>query len=206
MKIAVLVSGGGTNLGALIREKNDGKLPSGELSLVISSKSDAYALTRAAEADIPTLVMSPKSYEDRREYSIALADALIKAKAELVILAGFMCVLDAVFFEHFENRVINVHPSLIPSFCGNGFYGLIPHEAALARGVKLTGATVHFVNSETDGGPIILQKAVAVHDDDTPESLQRRVMEEAEWNILPEAAELFCSNRLEIVGSRVVIH
>lgn len=205
MKIAVLVSGGGTNLGALIRAKIDGKLPSGELALVISSRSDAYALTRAKEAGIDTLVMSPKSYKDRREYSLALADALIKAEAELVILAGFMCVLDAAFFEHFENKVINVHPSLIPSFCGNGFYGLIPHEAAIARGVKVTGATVHFVNAETDGGPIILQKAVDIRDDDTPETLQRRVMEEAEWNLLPEAAELFCSGRLEIVGRRVFI-
>ncbi len=206
MKIAVLVSGGGTNLGALIRAKNEGRLPSGELSLVISSKSDAYALTRASEAGIPSVVMSPKSYADRREYSLALADTLVKSGAELIILAGFMCVLDGVFFEHFENRVINVHPSLIPAFCGNGFYGLIPHKAALARGVKLTGATVHFVNRETDGGPIIIQKAVSVRDDDTPETLQKRVMEEAEWNILPEAAELFCSGRLEIVENKVIIH
>ena len=185
-KIAVLVSGGGTNLQALIDAENSGVLHSGKITLVISNKTDAYALTRAANAGIRTAVI-PNKQPDFEEKLIA---ALDDNGTDLIILAGFMCILSERFTSHFEKRIINVHPSLIPSFCGEGFYGLRVHEAALKKGVKVTGATVHFVNEIPDGGEILLQKAVDVLPGDTPEILQKRVMEQAEWLLLPAAAEL----------------
>ena len=204
-RIAVLVSGGGTNLQALIDAEKSGIINSGRISLVLSSSPDAYALTRAADAGIETLVIDKADHPDREEYSLAIRDALTEANIDLVVLAGFMYILTESFVSAFENRIINVHPALIPSFCGDGFYGLHVHEAVLGYGVKVTGATVHFVSAVTDGGPVILQKAVAVKEDDTPKTLQRRVMEEAEWQILPQAAELFCAGRLSVDGRKVHI-
>lgn len=186
-RIAVLVSGGGTNLQALIDAEKSGIIKSGEIKLVISNKSDAYALTRAANVGIKTAVIEKKGNPN---FETQLIEKLDREEIDLIILAGFMCILSADFTNHFKDRIINVHPSLIPSFCGEGFYGLHVHEAALSYGVKVTGATVHFVNEIPDGGKIILQKAVEIKDGDTPEILQKRVMEEAEWKILPEAAEL----------------
>ncbi len=191
-KIAVLVSGGGTNLAALIRAENRGELKSGKISLVISSNEKAYALERAGKAGIETFVADKKTLGKRFEGEIL--NKLEKEKIDLIILAGFMSILSADFIKHFEGRIINVHPSLIPSFCGEGFYGLKVHEAALAYGVKVTGATVHFVNEIPDGGKIILQKAVKIEDSDTPETLQKRVMRLAEWKILPQAAEMVCKS------------
>ena len=189
-KIAVLVSGGGTNLQALIDAEKAGKIPHGEIALVIASKPGVFALERAAKAGIPSGVVERKAFPDKASFEAALLDVLEKHGIQMIVLAGFMLVLSADFIRHFENRMINVHPALIPSFCGDGFYGLHVHEAALNYGVKVTGATVHFVNEVTDGGKIILQKAVDVLDGDTPEILQRRVMEQAEWIILPQAAEI----------------
>lgn len=189
-KIAVLVSGGGTNLQALIDAEKSGIIKSGEISLVLSNKADAYALTRAENAGIPTAVVEKKTCADRAEFETRIIECLENNGIELVILAGFMCILSENFISHFEKRIINVHPSLIPSFCGEGFYGLRVHEAALDYGVKVTGATVHFVNEIPDGGEIIMQKAVEILDGDTPEILQKRVMEQAEWIMLPKAAEL----------------
>lgn len=203
--IVVLVSGGGTNLQALIDAQHRGELRNGRISCVISSRADAYALTRARNADIPTRVIPRKEYSDNKAYSTALHEALFEEYADLIVLAGFMTILDGTIIQAFRNRIINVHPSLIPSFCGDGFYGLHVHEKALEKGVKLTGATVHFVTEICDGGPIILQKAVAVENDDTPETLQRRVMEQAEWKLLPEAVSLFCEDRLTVVGDRAFI-
>ena len=185
-RIAVLVSGGGTNLQALIDAQKSGIIKSGEITLVISNKKDAYALTRAQNAGIDSLVIEKKGNERFEEQII---EALENNKTDLIVLAGFMCILSERFTKKYENRILNVHPSLIPSFCGEGFYGLHVHEAALAKGVKVTGATVHFVNEICDGGEIIAQKAVEVLEGDTPETLQRRVMEQAEWIILPLAAE-----------------
>ncbi|MEA4831652.1 MAG: phosphoribosylglycinamide formyltransferase [Oscillospiraceae bacterium] len=199
-KIAVLVSGGGTNLQALIDAQKTGVLKSGRICLVVSSKPGAYALTRAASERIPTETLDIAEYPDRNDYSRRLAEIVSSYEADLVVLAGFMVIFTPEFIERFENRIINVHPSLIPSFCGEGFYGLRVHRAALDRGVKVSGATVHFVNSVTDGGPIILQKAVEVREDDTPETLQQRIMREAEWKLLPQAAELFCSGRISVLG------
>ena len=189
-KIAVLVSGGGTNLQALIDAQQAGKIENGQISLVISSNPKAYALERAAKAAIPSKVLRRKDFSDAEEYGKALTALLENADIGLIVLAGFMTVLPDSFCRHFENRIINVHPSLIPSFCGEGFYGLRVHEAALAKGVKVTGATVHFVSEVVDGGAIIAQKAVEVEDGDTPETLQKRVMQQAEWKILPMAAEM----------------
>ncbi len=189
-KIAVLVSGGGTNLQALIDAEKSGIIKSGEISLVLSNKADAYALTRAENAGIATAVVEKKTCADRAEFETRIIECLENNGIELVILAGFMCILSENFISHFEKRIINVHPSLIPSFCGEGFYGLRVHEAALDYGVKVTGATVHFVNEIPDGGEIIMQKAVEILDGDTPEILQKRVMEQAEWIMLPKAAEL----------------
>ena len=189
-KIAVLVSGGGTNLQALIDAQGAGLLASGEIVLVISNKEGAYALTRAAKAGIETLVLTRKACGGQEAFEQALAAELTKRQIDLIILAGFMSILSGGFTSRFENRIINVHPALIPSFCGKGFYGLKVHEAALAYGVKVTGATVHFVNEIPDGGRILLQKAVDILPGDTPEILQRRVMEEAEWILLPKAAEM----------------
>ena len=192
-RIAVLVSGGGTNLQALIDAQKSGVLKSGEIVLVISNNAIAYALTRAAEAGIPALTITKKDCGGQEAFEDALIAALEENRIDLIVLAGFMSILSERFTKRFERRIINVHPSLIPSFCGKGFYGLKVHEAALAYGVKVTGATVHFVNEIPDGGRIILQKAVNILPDDTPQSLQKRVMERAEWVILPEAAELVSS-------------
>ena len=194
-KIAVLVSGGGTNLQALIDAEAGGILKSGEIVLVIANKPGAYALTRAEKAGIPALTITKKACGGQEAFEDALIDAMASHGVELVVLAGFMSILSERFIRHYVNRILNVHPSLIPSFCGKGFYGLKvhEHEAALAYGVKVTGATVHFVNEIPDGGRILLQKAVSILPGDTPETLQRRVMEQAEWIILPEAAELVSS-------------
>ena len=192
-RIAVLVSGGGTNLQAPIDAQKSGVLKSGEIVLVISNNAIAYALTRAAEAGIPALTITKKDCGGQEAFEDALIAALEENRIDLIVLAGFMSILSERFTKRFERRIINVHPSLIPSFCGKGFYGLKVHEAALAYGVKVTGATVHFVNEIPDGGRIILQKAVSILPDDTPQSLQKRVMERAEWVILPEAAELVSS-------------
>ncbi len=205
VKIAVLASGGGTNLQALIDARDAGTLRSGELALVVASKSSAYALERARSAGIETVVVPRKKFDSREEFTHGIVRVLSEHGIGLVILAGFLYILSPEFVESYRNRVINVHPALIPAFSGEGCYGLHVHEMALARGVKVTGATVHFVNEETDGGPIILQKAVAVEDGDTPETLQLRVMQQAEWKLLPEAAELFCAGRLRIEDGRVRI-
>ncbi len=192
VKIGVLVSGGGTNLQALIDAEKSGIIKNGKISLVISNKKDAYALTRAENNGIKTAVVIKKECKDAKEFEEKIIAQLEENGIELIILAGFMCILSAEFTKKYENRIINVHPSLIPSFCGEGFYGLHVHEAALNYGVKVTGATVHFVNEIPDGGKIIAQKAVEILDGDTPEILQKRVMENAEWIILPEAAEKIC--------------
>ena len=189
-KIAVLVSGGGTNLQALIDAQESGKLRSGEIVFVVSNKPGAYALERAKKAGIETMTLCRSDCGDQEGFETALITALDSRGIELIVLAGFMSILSARFTGHYEKRIINIHPSLIPSFCGKGFYGLRVHEAALAYGVKVTGATVHYVNEIPDGGQIILQEPVRIQPGDTPEILQRRVMEQAEWRILPEAAEL----------------
>ena len=189
-KIAVFVSGGGTNLQALIDAERAGKISSGEITLVVSSKPGVYALERAKNAGIASAVASRKELGTQKAFEDRLLSLLEENNAELIVLAGFLSILSEDFVKRYPNRIINVHPSLIPSFCGDGFYGLRVHEAALARGVKVTGATVHFVNEITDGGEIILQKAVKIRKGDTPEVLQKRVMEQAEWKILPEAVEL----------------
>lgn len=194
--IVVLVSGGGTNLQALIDAEKRGELGAGKITCVISSKPDAYALERAKNNGIKTIVLARKDYADVAAYSKAMVDALTAEKAELVVYAGFMTILDEQVCRAFPYKMINVHPALIPSFCGKGFYGLHVHEAALAKGVKLSGATVHFVTEECDGGPIILQKAVEVKNNDTPEALQKRIMEQAEWKILPQAVKLFCDGKI----------
>lgn len=202
----MLVSGGGTNLQALLDAQKAGKIQNGEIACVISSMPDAYALERAKQHGVGTRVVCWKEYApDRKGFSTEILRVLQEERIDLVIYAGFMVILDEVVSRAYPNRMMNVHPALIPSFCGKGFYGLHVHEAVLESGVKLTGATVHFVNEVCDGGPIILQKAVAVADDDTPETLQRRVMEQAEWEILPEAVSLFCSGRLEVIGNKVHI-
>ena len=189
VKIAVMVSGGGTNLQALIDAEKSGIIKSGKISLVLSNNKDAFALERAKRADIPTAIVLKKECRDAEEFEDKLISELDGAGIEIIVLAGFMSILSERFTKHYENRIINVHPSLIPSFCGKGFYGLKVHEAALAYGVKVSGATVHFVNEIPDGGKIIMQKAVAVEDGDTPEILQKRIMEEAEWKILPLSCE-----------------
>ena len=188
-KIAVLVSGGGTNLQALINAQRDGIIRSGEIALVLSNKADAYALQRAKDAGIPIATVLRRDFASNEDFESAIINVLEQNGIELIVLAGFMCILSERFTSRFADRIINVHPSLIPSFCGKGFYGLHVHEAALAYGVKVSGATVHFVNEIPDGGRIIMQKAVEVRDGDTPEVLQRRIMEEAEWIILPLSCE-----------------
>ena len=188
-RVAVLVSGGGTNLQAIIDAEKSGAIKSGQVVVVISSKKDAYALTRAELAGIPTAVVSKKDAATQIVFEDRIIKTLKRFKVDLIVLAGFMSILSADFTKRYDKRIINVHPSLIPSFCGEGFYGLRVHEAALEKGVKVTGATVHFVNEIPDGGEIIMQKAVNVHDGDTPEKLQKRVMRQAEWKILPAAVE-----------------
>lgn len=190
LKIAVLVSGGGTNLQAILDAEVRGEIPSGKVSLVVASKPGVYALERAENHNVPTVVVSRKDYDSAAEFDAALLKTLKDNEIDIVVLAGFLSILGEVVIAAYPNRIINVHPSLIPSFCGEGYYGLRVHEAALSRGVKVTGATVHFVNEECDGGPIILQKAVDILPDDTPETLQRRVMEQAEWLLLPQAVEM----------------
>ena len=189
-KIAVLVSGGGTNLQALLDAEKAGKIPSGEIALVVSNNSKAYALERAAKAGVKALCVTKKDCGGQEQFEEKLAETLEEHGIGLIILAGFMSILGETFTHRFENRIINVHPALIPSFCGKGYYGLKVHEEALKYGVKVTGATVHFVNEIPDGGKIILQKAVEIEDGDTPEILQKRVMEQAEWILLPQAAEI----------------
>jgi len=193
-KIAVLVSGGGTNLQALIDAEKAGKIPHGKITLVIASNAKAYALERAAKAGIESTVVARKSYESQEAFDQAIVDILRVHDIDMVILAGFLSILGETVIKAYPDRIINIHPSLIPSFCGKGFYGLKVHEAALERGVKVTGATVHLVNEIPDGGRILLQKAVAVEEGDTPEVLQRRVMEQAEWILLPQAAELLAAS------------
>ncbi len=204
-KIAVLVSGGGTNLQALIDAQARGELGNGKLSLVIASKPGVYALERAANAGIDSLVIARRDYDDIAAYSKALVDAMTAAEIGLVVLAGFLTIIDEQVYNAFPNKILNVHPALIPSFCGKGYYGLRVHEAALEKGVKVSGATVHIVIPECDAGPIVLQKAVEVREDDTPESLQLRIMQEAEWKLLPEAVRLFCDGRIEVKNNKVYI-
>ena len=204
-KISVLVSGGGTNLQALIDAEKRGELGNGKISLVISSKPDVYALERAKANGIDSMVLARKEYAGIAQYSAALADALEEAQTDIVVLAGFLTIIDEQVYQRFPNKIINVHPALIPSFCGKGYYGLRVHEAALEKGVKVSGATVHIVTPECDAGPIILQKAVEVKQDDTPETLQRRIMEEAEWKILPEAVRLFCEDKITVENDKVYI-
>ena len=204
-KIAVLVSGGGTNLQALIDAQGRGELGDGEITLVIASKPGVYALERAAKAGIEGRVLARKDYASIADYSKALADEMTAAGIDLVVFAGFLTIIDEQVYEAFPNRILNVHPALIPSFCGKGYYGLHVHEAALEKGVKVSGATVHIVTPECDAGPIVLQKAVEVKDDDTPETLQRRIMEEAEWKILPKAVQLFCDGKITVKDNKCYI-
>lgn len=203
--IVVLVSGGGTNLQALIDAEHRGEIPNGRITCVISSKADAYALERAKQNNIKTRVLARSDYADIAAYSAAMVKALQEERADLVIYAGFMTILDEQVVRAFPNKMMNVHPALIPSFCGKGFYGLHVHEEVLKRGVKLTGATVHFVTEVCDGGPIILQGTVPVLQDDTPEILQRRVMEQCEWKLLPKAAALFCDGKITVKDGKTWI-
>lgn len=205
LKLAVLVSGGGTNLQALLDQMDQGRLPGVSIEVVISSNREAYALKRALAHNIPYAVIEKKDYDTPREFEEAFYSLLTGYRIDLIVLAGFLLILPEKIVKHYKNRIMNVHPSLIPAFCGKGFYGLKVHEAALARGVKITGATVHFVDEGTDTGPIILQKAVPVMEGDTPQSLQKRVMEQAEWEILPEAVRLYSQGRLKIKDNMVII-
>ena len=205
LKIAVLVSGGGTNLQAIIDAVSNGTITNTEIKVVISNNKNAYALERAKKHGIEALCISPKDYEDRAQFNDAFLAKLDSYDVDLVVLAGFLVVIPPAMIAKYRNRIVNIHPSLIPSFCGTGFYGLKVHEGVLSRGVKVTGATVHFVDEGTDTGPIILQKAVAVQQNDTPEVLQRRVMEEAEWVILPQAIDLIANGRVSVVDGKAVI-
>ena len=205
LKIAVLVSGGGTNLQAIIDSVNDGIITNTSIELVISNKRDAYALERAENAGINSMCISPKDYTTREDFADAMIEALDAKKIDLIVLAGYLVIIPEKLINKYENRIINIHPSLIPSFCGDGFYGLKVHEALLERGCKVTGATVHFVDAGTDTGPIILQKAVYVEQGDTASVLQKRVMEQAEWKILPQAIDMIANGKVTIVDNRVVI-
>lgn len=205
LKIAVCVSGGGTNLQAIIDAVEKGTITNTEISVVISNNKNAYALERAKNHNMEGICISPKDYEDRADFNRAFIEKLDSYQVDLVVLAGFLVVIPEEMIAKYRNRIINVHPSLIPSFCGTGYYGLKVHEAALARGVKVTGATVHFVDEGTDTGPIILQKAVAVENGDTPEVLQRRVMEQAEWEILPQAIHYIANGKVSVVDGHAVI-
>lgn len=205
MKIAVMVSGGGTNLQAIIDGIAEGKITNTEICLVYSNNPNAYAIERAKKAGIPYVVKSPKEFENRAEFNEALLQILKDAEPDLIVLAGCLVVIPEIVVKEFKNRIINIHPSLIPSFCGTGYYGLKVHEKVLERGVKVSGATVHFVDEGTDTGPIILQKAVYVRNDDTPQSLQRRIMEQAEWKIMPLAIDLIANNRVKVADGKVII-
>ena len=201
-KIAVFVSGGGTNFEALINAQENGKIPHGEIVLMVSSSKTAYALKRAENHGIKSVVCSKKELGSQESFEEEILKNLEENDIQLIVLAGFMSILSKKFTKKYENRIINIHPSLIPSFCGEGFYGLHVHEAALKKGVKVTGATVHIVNEIPDGGPIVMQRAVYVEENDTPEILQKRVMEQAEWKILPESVELMCSGKVKIENGR----
>jgi len=203
--IVVLVSGGGTNLQALIDAQERGELKNGKITCVISSNPNAYALERAKNNGIDTEVIRRKDFAEFNDYDTALTELLQSKNADVVVLAGFMTILGKKVIGAFENRIINIHPALIPSFCGEGYYGLKVHEEALKKGVKVTGATAHFVNEVCDGGPIIIQKAVEVKTGDTPEILQKRVMEQAEWKILPKAVSLFCEDKIKVIGNKTEI-
>jgi phosphoribosylglycinamide formyltransferase-1 len=205
LKIAVLVSGGGTNLQAIIDKIAEGMITNTEIAVVISNNKNAYALERAKQAGIEAVCVSPKDYENREQFNQEFLKTLDSYQVDLVVLAGFLVVIPPAMIQKYENRIINIHPSLIPSFCGTGYYGLKVHEGALARGVKVTGATVHFVDEGTDTGPIILQKAVEVQNGDTPEILQRRVMEQAEWEILPRAIHLIANGKVTVKDKKAVV-
>ncbi len=205
LKIAVLVSGGGTNLQAIIDAIDNGTITNTEIKVVISNNKNAYALERAKNHGIEGLCISPKDYEDRAKFNEAFLEKLNSYEVDLVVLAGFLVVIPEMMIKQYRNRIINIHPSLIPSFCGTGYYGLKVHEGVLSRGVKVTGATVHFVDEGTDTGPIILQKAVEVQQGDTPEVLQRRVMEQAEWMIMPQAIDLIANGKVAVVDGHAVI-
>lgn len=203
LKMAVLVSGGGTNLQAILDAIDSGKITNAEVSVVISNNPGAFALERAKKHGVEAVCVSPKEFAERETFHSALMETIDRYQVDLIVLAGCMVVLPEALVKKYENRIINIHPALIPSFCGKGFYGLHVHEAALARGVKLTGATCHFVDAGTDTGPIILQKAVEVKEGDTPEILQRRVMEEAEWEIMPKAIDLIANGKISVVDGKV---
>lgn len=205
LKIAVLVSGGGTNLQAIIDKIAEGVITNTEIAVVISNNKNAYALERAKQAGVEAVCVSPKDYENREQFNQEFLKTLDSYQVDLVVLAGFLVVIPPAMIQKYENRIINIHPSLIPSFCGTGYYGLKVHEGALARGVKVTGATVHFVDEGTDTGPIILQKAVEVQNGDTPEILQRRVMEQAEWEILPRAIHLIANGKVTVKDKKAVV-
>lgn len=205
LRLAVLVSGGGTNLQAIIDAIKNEKITNAMIEVVISNNKDAYALQRAEQNGIQAECISPKDFEDREAFNQRLAERLNEHQIDLIVLAGFLVVIPSVVIRQYENRIINIHPSLIPSFCGKGFYGLKVHEKVLERGVKVTGATVHFVDEGTDTGPIILQKAVKVKEGDTPKDLQLRVMEEAEWKILPKAIDMIANGKISVVDGRTVI-
>lgn len=205
LRVLVCVSGGGTNLQAIIDGIEQGKITNTQIVRVISNNKTAYALERAANAGIDSICVSPKDYADREQFNQAFLQAVEEASPDLIVLAGFLVVIPAQLIQKYENRIINIHPSLIPAFCGTGYYGLKVHEGALTRGVKITGATVHFVDEGTDTGPIILQKAVNVQEQDTPELLQRRVMEEAEWVILPRAIDMIANGKVKVIEGKVRI-
>ena len=203
MKMAVLVSGGGTNLQAIMDAMDRGEITNAEIAVVISNNANAYALERAKMKGIEAICVSPKAYASRAEFNQALLETIQSYDVELVVLAGCLVVIPEIMVKAYPNKIINIHPALIPSFCGTGYYGLKVHEGVLERGVKVTGATVHFVDEGTDTGPIILQKAVEVHQGDTPEILQRRVMEEAEWKIMPKAIDLIANDKIEVIDGLV---
>ncbi len=203
MKMAVLVSGGGTNLQAIMDAMDRGEITNAEIAVVISNNANAYALERAKQRGIEAICVSPKAYASRAEFNQALLETIQSYDVELVVLAGCLVVIPEIMVKAYPNKIINIHPALIPSFCGTGYYGLKVHEGVLERGVKVTGATVHFVDEGTDTGPIILQKAVEVHQGDTPEILQRRVMEEAEWKIMPKAIDLIANDKIEVIDGLV---
>ena len=205
LKIGVLVSGGGTNLQAIMDAIDAGEITNAKVDIVISNNASAYALERARKHDVEAMCIAPKDYPDREAFHKALLSKLQERGVDLIVLAGYLVAIPPMMVEAYPNKIINIHPSLIPSFCGKSFYGLKVHDAVLARGVKVTGATVHFVTEECDGGPIILQKASEVKFDDTPEVLQKRVMEECEWKILPRAVSLFCQDKIEVYGNRTKI-
>lgn len=205
LRLAVLVSGGGTNLQAIIDRIEDGTITNTEIAVIISNNHGVRALERAEQAGIPAVCVSPKDYSDRAAFNQALLETIDGYSVDLIVLAGFLVVLPEKMIERYENRIINIHPSLIPAFCGTGYYGLKVHEAALARGVKVVGATVHFVDKGTDTGPILLQKAVEVEPGDTPEILQRRVMEQAEWKLLPQAINMIANGKVQVTEGKVII-